>query len=411
MDYTYVIMGGGLAAGYAAQVFADASPAPHGTAIFSNEDVPPYDRPPLSKAYLAGDKEAADTYINAPTFYKNNHIKLFLNTPVTAVDLDKRQIVTRQGRCGYEKLLIATGSRPRTFALPGSDLAGIHYLRRLSDAQDIRAEMETGKQAVVIGGSFIGMEVASVLARKGISTTLTFPESRVWAAFFTPAMSDFFAAYYKERGVTILPGTKIEGFRGGNGRIQAVQLAQGKNLPADFVVAGIGVKPNLEIFQGSALQINEGIMVNRFLETNVPGVFAAGDVAEYRDVISDTSRRIEHWDNAYQQGRHAAAVMLGKRTVFKAVPYFFSDVFDLSYEFWGDPQGAETIIHRGDMANGRFSVWWLRDARLKAAFVMNRPDEEREVAPRWIEAQVEIDTARLSDAGQPLGEAAEKVTV
>jgi NADPH-dependent 2,4-dienoyl-CoA reductase/sulfur reductase-like enzyme len=410
MNYTYAIIGGGLAAGYAAQVFADANPAPQQVAIFSKEGVPPYDRPPLSKDYLAGKKNAADTLINDPDFYTNNHIELYLNTPVTGVDLDKRQLFTEKGTFGFKKLLIATGAKPRTFNdLPGVDLAGIHYLRRLTDARNIRTEMADAERAVVIGGSFIGMEVAAVLAGKGIATTLTFPEDRVWEAFFTPAMSHFFSSYYEERGVTILPGTKIEGFSGENGRVRAVRLAQGKSLPADFVVAGIGVTPNLELFQGTPLQMNEGILVNRFLETNVPGVFAVGDVAEYRDVIFDTTRRVEHWDNAYQQGRQAAAAMLGERTVFKHVPYFFSDVFDLSYEFWGDPQGADTIIHRGDMTNGRFSVWWLQDAKLKAAFVMNRPDEERELAPQWIESGVDISTARLTNVEQPLTAATENV--
>lgn len=411
MNYTYAIIGGGLAAGYAAQIFAEANLPPQRVAIFSREGVPPYDRPPLSKDYLAGEEKAAETLINDLNFYPKHNIELYLNTPVTAVDLDKHQLFTEKGTFGFEKLLIATGARPRTFSdLPGSDLTGIHYLRRLSDARQIRSEMAEAERAVVIGGSFIGMEVASVLARAGIKTTLTFPESRVWEAFFTPEMSDFFTTYYEERGVTILPGAEIAGFSGENGRVQAVQLAQGKNLPADFVVAGIGVIPNLDIFRDTPLQMNDGILVNRFLETNVPGVYAVGDVAEYNDVIFDTERRIEHWDNAYQQGQLAAAIMLGERSVFKHVPYFFSDVFDLSYEFWGDSQGADTIIHRGDVVNGRFSVWWLQDAQLIAAFVMNRPDEEQEIAPQWIESGVDISAHRLADAAQPLTAATEKVT-
>lgn len=412
MNFTYAIIGGGLAAGYAAKIFADNDPAPQEVAIFSRESVPPYDRPPLSKDFLAGEKEASETLINDPQFYTENHIELYLNTPVTGVDLDARQLFTDEGTFGFEKLLIATGAHPRTFQdldLPGAELDGIYYLRRLSDARQIQAEIEDAERAVVIGGSFIGMEVASVLAQRGVATILTFPESRVWEAFFTPEMSRFFTDYYEERGVTILPETEIKGFVGENNRVQAVQLAQNQSLPADLVVAGIGVKPNLELFRDTPLQINDGIIVNRFLETNVPGVFAAGDVAEYRDLITDTTQRIEHWDNAYQQGQHAAAVMLGQRTVFKHVPYFFSDVFDLSYELWGDPSEADTIVHRGDVENGRFSVWWVKDAKLKAAFVMNRPDEEREVAPQWIESGVDVSAHRLADAELPLTAATEEV--
>jgi 3-phenylpropionate/trans-cinnamate dioxygenase ferredoxin reductase component len=409
MHFKYAIIGGGVTAGYAAQVFADAGQASEVTAIFSQENIPPYDRPPLSKSYLAGKKPADEVLINEPDFYVENKIKLFLNTRITRVDLQERKLFSDDESFGFEKLLIATGSQPRTFQLPGADLAGIYYLRRLSDARQIRSEIEeaeNGDKAVVIGGSFIGMEVASILAQKGLETTLVFPESRVWEAFFTPAMSQFFSTYYQERGVTILPGIEIEEFAGENGRVAAVHLKGGEQLPADFVVAGIGVKPNVTLFANTPLKINEGILVNRFLETNMPGVYAAGDVAEYRDVLFDQTRRVEHWDNAYRQGQHAARGMLGKQTVYDEVPYFFSDVFDLSYEFWGDPAPADDVVHRGDVENGRFSVWWLKDNKLQAAFVMNRPAEEREAAPKWIQSGAEINTTRLSDEQQPLQSAA-----
>jgi NADPH-dependent 2,4-dienoyl-CoA reductase/sulfur reductase-like enzyme len=405
MHFKHTIIGGGVTAGYAAQMFADAGQTSVEIAIFSQENVPPYDRPPLSKSFLAGQKSADEVLINEPEFYVENKIKLFLNTRVTKVDLLKRKLFTDDEIFGFEKLLIATGSKLRTFQLPGADLAGIYYLRRLSDARQIRSEIEEAENAdkvVVIGGSFIGMEVASILAQKGLNTTLVFPESRVWEAFFTPAMSQFFSTYYQERGVTILPETEIEEFAGEEGRVTAVHLKGGKKLPAAFVVAGIGVEPNLEIFKNTPLQINEGILVNRFLETNVPGVYAAGDVAEYRDVLFDKTRRVEHWDNAYRQGQHAARGMLGKQNAYDEVPYFFSDVFDLSYEFWGDPATADSVIHRGDIEDGRFSVWWLKDNKLQAAFVMNRPSEEREAAPKWIQSGAVVNTARLADDQQPL---------
>ena len=408
--FKHAIIGGGVTAGYAAQVFADSSPASAKTAIFSQENIPPYERPPLSKSFLAGKKTAREVLINEPEFYVENNIKLFLNTRITGVDLQKRQLFTDDDIFGFEKLLIATGSQLRTFQLPGADLAGIYYLRQLSDARQIRSEIENAEEAgraVVIGGSFIGMEVASVLAQKGLETTLVFPESRVWEALFTPAMSRFFSGYYQERGVTILPEAEIDGFTGKNGRVTGIQMKGKKSLPTDFVVAGIGVEPNLEIFKGTPLQINEGILVNRFLETNVPGVYAAGDVAEYRDVVFDKTRRVEHWDNAFRQGQHAAMVILGKQSVYDEVPYFFSDIFDLSYEFWGDPSAADHVVHRGDLLDGRFSVWWLKDSELQAAFVMNRPAEESAVAPDWIRSGVGVDTARLADDTQPLQSAAQ----
>jgi NADPH-dependent 2,4-dienoyl-CoA reductase/sulfur reductase-like enzyme len=198
-------------------------------------------------------------------------------------------------------------------------------------------------------------------------------------------MSAYFEDYYREKGVTILPQEEVTAFRG-NGRVGEVELKSGRRLTADMVVCGIGVVPNSTLFSGNKLEMEKGrIVVNRFLETNLPDVYAAGDITHYQDVIFDRHLHVEHWDNAVEQGRHAARVMMGVREPYEHVPYFFSDVFDLSYEFWGDTTNAEKTVVRGDLANGRFSTWWLgEDGRLLAAFVMNRPDEERENAPEWI---------------------------
>jgi NADPH-dependent 2,4-dienoyl-CoA reductase/sulfur reductase-like enzyme len=219
-------------------------------------------------------------------------------------------------------------------------------------------------------------------------------------------MSSFFENYYRERGVEFMREAQVNAFTGQQ-KVQAVQVTQTdqqKTLPADMVVAGIGVEPNVELFAETELNLDEGILVDRFLETNVEGVFAAGDVAQYPDQIFDRFRRIEHWDNAFSQGQHAARLMLGNREPYIHVPYFFSDVFDLSYEFWGDTSQANVTVHRGDVDSGSFSVWWLADKRLQAAFVMDRPDEERELAPKWIKAQQPISADKLADPDRPLEE-------
>ena len=174
-----------------------------------------------------------------------------------------------------------------------------------------------------------------------------------------------------------------------------------------MVVAGIGVQPVTEMLAGSGIEIDNGVIVNEYLETSRPGILAAGDVANYQDVLFGKRRRVEHWDNAVSQGQYCARVLMGERTPFKHVPYFFSDVFDLSYEFWGDPAGADAIVHRGDMASNSFSVWWLRQRHVVAAFTMNRPDEEREVAPKWIESKQAVSAVKLQDPSQPVSAAAE----
>lgn len=390
-SYNYVIIGGGLAAGYAAQEFAEQGITPGQLCIFSAETTLPYERPPLSKDFLAGEESAEEILINPPAFYDNHGIEVKLDTPVKSINLEQKRLYADTLAISYDKLLIATGSQPRTFDLPGANLSNIYYLRQISDARSIRQAAQDAKNAVVIGGGFIGMETTAVLQSSGVKTTMVFPEERVWDAFFTPEMSDFFENYYRERGVTILPQQNIESFLG-NGHVTHVKLKSGRELPADLVVCGIGVTPNSSLFNAEKLQMKDGgILVNRFLETNYPDVFAAGDITYYRDIIYGRPKHVEHWDNAVQQGRHAARAMLGIRKPFEHVPYFFSDVFDLSYEFWGDTKDAVQTVFRGDVETGRFSTWWLgEEGRLQAAFVMNRPDEERENAPKWIKARAKL---------------------
>jgi NADPH-dependent 2,4-dienoyl-CoA reductase/sulfur reductase-like enzyme len=167
------------------------------------------------------------------------------------------------------------------------------------------------------------------------------------------------------------------------------------------------VRPAIDFLASSGIETDNGVMVNQYLETNQPDIFAAGDIANYQDVLFGKRRRVEHWDNAVSQGQHCARTLMGERAEFRHVPYFFSDVFDLSYEFWGDPAGAEQIVHRGDMTGNSFSTWWVRGQRLVAAFAMNRPEEERDVAPKWIEARRRVSAARLRDTSQPIAEAGE----
>jgi NADPH-dependent 2,4-dienoyl-CoA reductase/sulfur reductase-like enzyme len=225
---------------------------------------------------------------------------------------------------------------------------------------------------------------------------MAFPEDRVWARFFTPEMSGFFERYYEERGVTFARGELIASLNGKE-RVEGAVTRSGRTLPADLVVAGIGVIPVTDVLEG-VVDCDDGVLVNEYLETNVAGIRAAGDVARYRDVLFDKHRRIEHWDNAVEQGKHAARLMLGEREPFSHVPYFFSDVFDLSYEFWGDTEGADRVVYRGDVDIGAFSAWWLRGGTLVAAFAMNRPDDERDAAPRWIAEHRELNADHLREA-------------
>jgi 3-phenylpropionate/trans-cinnamate dioxygenase ferredoxin reductase subunit len=403
--YPFVIIGGGVVAGYAAQEFIASGITPGELCIISAESTLPYDRPPLSKEFLAGKASIKDILINPSEFYEDNGIEVWLNTVVGRVDFERKLLFTTNGLIGYEKLLIATGARPCHFSVPGYDLIGIHYLRRVEDAQRILESSSESQTALVIGGSFIGMEVSSVLQTCGLKTTLMYKENRVCQNFFTPEMSSFFEDYFRKQGVNLRPGTRIQSIEGEHGIATNASLESGENVYADLIVAGIGVEPNKEIFASDALQVNEGIVVDRFLETEVPDVFAAGDVACFIDEIYDLERRFEHWDNAVSQARTVARNMLGGKEPYIHVPYFFSDMFDLSYEFWGDNSSAEQIIVRGEMESGSFSVWWLRDEHLVAAFLMDRPNEERDLAPEWISASQHLAPDVLRDEQKEIHEA------
>jgi NADPH-dependent 2,4-dienoyl-CoA reductase/sulfur reductase-like enzyme len=246
-----------------------------------------------------------------------------------------------------------------------------------------------------VGGGFIAMEVSSVLANRGIETTMLVRDDRMWKAFFTPEMSAFFGKYYVDRGVHVLTQTAVAAIEDDS----AARLNTGDKIGFDLFVAGIGVQPVTDLALRAGLKTDNGVLVSEFLETEHPDILAAGDVVNYPDAIfSNKRRRVEHWDNAVSQGQHVARVMLGRREAFIHVPYFFSDVFDLSYEFWGDPSGADRIVHRGDLHTSSFSVWWLCRDKLVAAFTMNRPDEERELAPELIRSKRTISPERLRDA-------------
>jgi NADPH-dependent 2,4-dienoyl-CoA reductase/sulfur reductase-like enzyme len=401
----YIILGGGMVAGYAAKELGTGSLQSGQLMIISAERALPYERPPLSKSFLSGKDTEDSILINSSEWYREHGIEVKLQTFIEDADLKKKRLRALSGDIfEFETLLIATGARARRLDCPGSDLPNVFYLRSLEDSQRIRNKAADSKQAVVIGGGFIGMEVAAVLAQKKVETTLLIREDRVWNRVFTPAMSQFFEHYYASRDVRLLKKESIASLKGAE-RIE-VALASGRKISCDMVVAGVGAAPVTELFAGTGLGVENGIAVNEYLETNEPGIFAAGDVANYLDKIFEKRRRVEHWDNAVSQGQHWARVVLGKREPFVHVPYFFSDIFDLSYELWGDSEGATQTVVRGDLTTSSFSIWWLKRDRLVSAFAMNRPDEEREAAPEWIKSKQRISAERLADQKRSVKEAA-----
>ena len=401
--HQYLIFGGGMVAGYAAKELVDRGLKPGELAIVSSDGTLPYERPPLSKGYLAGEQDLKSIQINDEAFYENHGIEVRLNTPVREVDLKNRTLETASGETlSFKKLVIATGAYARYFPDLQQIPKGLFYLRSVADSSLIRDRAQGARQAVVIGGGFIGMEVSSVLARKGVETRLALPEERVWERFFTAEMSQFFEKYYEDRGVRLRRKASVKFISEAGDRVR-VTLMSGDELEADLVVAGIGAISATELLGGSGVQIGRGIVVNEYLETSVEDVWAGGDVTNYHDVIFHRNRHVEHWDNAVEQGKHVARSLTGERAAFVHVPYFISDVFDLSYEFWGDTSDAERIVYRGNLGKGEFSAWWLKENRLQAAFVMRRPEQEREWATRLIQSQEPVDAKALGDESRTIG--------
>jgi 3-phenylpropionate/trans-cinnamate dioxygenase ferredoxin reductase subunit len=395
----YMIFGGGMVAGYAAKEFVERGLKPGELTIVSADTSLPYERPPLSKGFLAGKETEAGILINPEDFYREHEIEVRLRCEIYGIDAGRRLLHLRSGEdLGFEKLIIATGANVRTLDVPGGDLPGVYYLRSVEDSKRIRAHAENAKRGVIIGSGFIGMEVTSVLAQKGIATTMILRDECIWKQFFTPEMAGFFETYYSQRGVEFIKQAKVTELRG-DGVVRSVVLESNRTVECDLVVAGIGVQPVTELVANSGIEVADGVTVNEYLETKLHDIYAAGDVANYQDTLFNKWRRVEHWDNAVSQGQYCARTLLGERTPFVHVPYFFSDVFDLSYEFWGDPAGADEIVERGDLRSTSFSVWWLRQERLVAAFAMNRPDEERDAAPRWIASKQRVSAKKLRKAG------------
>jgi NADPH-dependent 2,4-dienoyl-CoA reductase/sulfur reductase-like enzyme len=403
----FVILGGGMVAGNAAKQLVELGLKSGELAILSADTSVPYERPPLSKGFLAGKDTEEAIRINPEDFYRKHGIEVKLGCEISGVNPKQKQLSLKSGgEFGFNKLIVATGARPRTLEIPGAKLRGLHYLRSLDDSKSIRAAGGKVKRAVVIGGGFIGMEVAAVLAQKNIEVTMILSDDRIWKRFFSPQMSSFFEAYYQARGVRLIKRAKLTELRG-NGAVSSAVLADGQAIACEMVVAGIGVLPVTDVLANSGIEVGDGVLVNEYLESSRPDVYAAGDVANYQDVLFEKRRRVEHWDNAVSQGQYCARALMGERTPFQHVPYFFSDVFDLSYEYWGDSSGAGPAVHRGDLSSKSFSVWWLREKRVVAAFTLNRPDEERELAPKWIESKQTVSAARLQETSHSLSAAVE----
>ncbi len=389
--YDYLIIGGGLAAATAVKELVQLDPEAS-KGILAAEPEPPYDRPPLSKDYLLGRDARASLFLLKESTYRRYGIGLHLETPALSVDPKAHIVAIPAGEIEYGRLLIASGCSLKNLEIPGAGLAGFFYLRVLSDSEAIRSAAGQGRTAVMIGGGFIGLEVASALASYNINPTIVQPESRLLARYASEELSACFEELFADQGVHVIYGD-VAAEIAGEGAVTAVVTKSGRTLPCDMACAGIGVYPNTAYLEGSGLTLNDGIAVNEYLEA-APGVYAAGDVANFPDLIAGRRRRIEHWDNAIAQGRTAARNMAGHREAFNHVSYFYSTMFDLTYEFFGDMTSYDEAVVRGSFERRSAAVLYLGEGSLKAALLYNRPPWERSAVQRLIAGGATLDAVR-----------------
>jgi len=389
MKTHYLLIGGGLASSQAVKTIRrkdTESPI----VLVSSEAFPPYDRPPLSKEFLRGEKTVEEiTYDNADTLDGLN-VKRKLGATVVRLDLSAKTAILEDGATiGFEKALIATGGRPIRLSLPGADLPEVFYLRNLDDAAAIASKAKPGRRAVLIGAGFIGLEVAASLTRMGVQVTVVEAADHIWARFADATLAGYFQQYCTEKGVIFLTRETVAEIRG-NGHVTGVTTKSGAKIDCDLVCIGVGIRPNIEIAQASGLEVNNGIVVDEYLCTSHPDVYAAGDVINFYDPIFEKRRRVEHWGHAEYGGQIAGMNMTGDRQTYNMLSYVWSDIFDLHLEFAGDESEHDRTLVRGNMADRSFIVLFLKNHRLAAYFAVNTNAREFRTYQRMIQQKTDL---------------------
>lgn len=393
-----VVVGGGRAAASLVDAYRDAG-GDRLVTVVSAEEHPPYNRPPLSKGVLRGEIEPSAAFARPAEDYENMVVELRLGTTVTGVDTDSHEVVLADGdSLPYGTLVIASGTRPRELTVPGFDLPAVHTYRTLDDALLVRAEAAEAHKALVVGGSFIGSEVAASLRMLGLDVTIVEMGDRLVPALASDELSDQVASLYREHGVEVALGQQIEEFRANGRMLIGARTVSGRELEAFLVVVGVGVEPNTDFLAGSGLTLDDGVRVDDRFRTSVEDVYAIGDVACFDDAVTGRPRRIEHWSNADSQGAHLGRNLAGKRAGYAEVSTFFTKLFDLQLQLLGDPGGVDEVVLRGSISERNLLGFYLRDSRLVGAVVVGQAQDMVEELKSLLLTQPAVsDRSRLAD--------------
>ncbi|MBF6440246.1 NAD(P)/FAD-dependent oxidoreductase [Nocardia cyriacigeorgica] len=395
MTETYVVVGASLAGARAAETLR-AEGFEGRIVLVGNEFHLPYDRPPLSKEVILGRKEPEQTHLHPAEFYANNDIELLLGVRMTRLAPSERRVELDSGAAlRADKVLLCTGTAPRRPDIAGLDVEGVHFLRTVDDAIAIRDRLRAGGSVVIVGGGLIGMELAASAVSMGNAVTVLEREAGLLRRVLGAQIGDRLARWHSERGVCIRTGAEITGLSG-KGRVRQVHTADGAAIDADLVVIGIGVTPAVDAVAGAGIDIENGIVVDEFGETSVPGIYAAGDVACRADRRSGRRIRLEHWQNAQNQGIAAARAMLGRRESSDEVPWFWSDQGEVNIQAAGHMRPTDAVVWRGEPESMEFTAFHLHQGLLAGVVGVNRRREVR-MAMSMIGKQARPDPALLAD--------------
>lgn len=372
--------------------------------LVGREPEPPYERPPLSKEYLRGDAERSDAYVNPTGWYEENAVELLSRTNVMALDTEAKTAKLQGGdEVRFSKALVATGAMVNILRVEGAELEGIHYLRAFGNSDAIREEAQAAEHVVLIGGSYIASEVAASLTAMGKRCTMVMMEDVVLSRVFGDEVGRWCQDVLESHDIDVIGGEELAAFEG-DGRVQAIVTKSGRTVEGDMVVVGAGVRADVMLAQRAGLEVEDGIVCDRKLESSVPGIFAAGDCCSYESVIHGRRLRVEHWDVALQQGRHAARGMLGEQEPYRQLPYFFSDLADWTgFEYVGPAAEWDEVVFRGDRDAGEFSAWYLKDGTVQGTLAVGR-SEDLIHARTLIETRADLSraTGALADADSEL---------
>ena len=395
MQQRYVIVGANLAGGTAAMTLREEG-FDGEIVLIGAEPHPPYERPPLSKEYLQGGKPFEDALLKPVNFYADQSIQTRFGMRAVRVDPRDQAIeLEGGGRVPYDKVLVATGARNRRLRIHGADLEDVYDLRTVDDADRIRARSRNGSRAVLVGMGFIGSEVAASLRHRGVEVTVIEPFKTPLYRVLGEQIGRVFEALHRENGVRMSFEESVTAFEG-TGHVQRVMTSAGRRIECDFVVVGVGVEPVTDLMVDSGVKIDNGIVVDEYCQTNVEGIYAAGDVSNHFHPLFSRRIRVEHWQNAIHQGRAAARSMLGKREPYSDVHWFWSDQYDCNVQYAGFHTGWDELVVRGSLQERSAVVFYMQEQRIAAAVAFNR-GRDLQRAMSLIKVQVQVEPAVLRD--------------